>query len=353
MSHELEQLQVGGDLVTSFAFTGGREDIWHRLGQSFDGRAMTAEEAMRLANMNRLVKIVPMLPPGEWAIPEQYYILLEGLAGVTDEGELFQTADKIVGIHGKGGADSHREFTMRDRFLLAEAAIHASNGEAVWSTAGMLRNGTQGFATMEAPPVVIDPKGINDVIRQYLTLIWSFDGSRTTELSASEIRVVCANTMSAHDYLKLALIKVRHTSHTSKDRFEMAAHQWAIAQDRAKALELQANRLLAVREGKQVLHKLIEHVLPIPTDGSKRAVTLAKNRQETVEALWHAPTNAAYCGDNGWAAWNTFVEYLDWEAPVKCSEGETEADRRLGNQFDGTHDALKVKAANFILAQAS
>ena len=45
MSHELEQIIVNDTVVTNFAFAGKRADIWHRLGQQYDGRLMTAAEA--------------------------------------------------------------------------------------------------------------------------------------------------------------------------------------------------------------------------------------------------------------------------------------------------------------------
>lgn len=349
MTAELEMLT---EKIAAMAFTGSRTDIWHRLGQSFDGESMTAEEALVLSHWDREVKIYPILPPNGaiWSIPEEFHIVLQGTQLITDNGDLVDVPDKIVGRHGKGGADAHRTFTVRDRFLLAEEAVRASQGEAVWSTAGSLRGGTQGFATMEAPPIVVDPKGIADVIKRYMTVTWSFDGTRATELGGSHVRVICANTMRAHDYAKQVLIKVRHTSHTAKDRMVLAANHWAKSQDEAAALALQAQRLLEVRDGKAALGKLIEKFDPKPTDGTDAQVTRWSNRTDKVRALWEAPTNMPAVGDNGWAAWNTYVEYLDWVADVKVAKGETELDRRLGNQFDGTHDARKASAAELILS---
>lgn len=352
MPADLEQFTTTTDeVVTAFAFTGARKDIWHRLGQSFDGRAMTAEEAMRESHMDRLIRIEPIGGPEHWSIPRSYLVVLEGTFFVDPTQGLVEVPDKVVGIHGEGGADAHANFSVRDRFLLAEEAIHASNGEAVWSTAGSLRDGRCGFATMEAPPIVIDPNGVRDIVRQYLTLAWSYDGSRSTELGSSEIRVVCANTLAMHDADKRPVIKVKHTSHTAEERFRLAAQTWAVAQDRAKALKLQAERMLSVRDARMVLGKLIERFDPVKPDASKREQSLRKTRVETLEKLSYASTNTSV-GDNGWAAFNTFVEYLDWAAPVKTGDGETEADRRLGNQFDGTHDKVKDLAAGLVLSLA-
>lgn len=353
--HELEQFEtVDGNTLTAFAAVGARTDIWHQLGQMLDGTTMTAEEAMRAAHMNRSISIYPVQPPdgAQFAIPELYHVVLGGDMIVTEDGDFAVIPDKVVGVHGKGGADAHANFTMHDRFALAEQAIHASSGEAVWSTAGMLRNGTQGFACMEAPPTVIDPNGIRDVIRRYLTVTWSFDGSRSTELGGSDVRVLCANTMAMHDKGKDVLIRVKHTSASAEERFRLAAQQWSLSQDRQKALVLMAEDMLRIRGAKTVLNKIVEKFMPERPDSSKREKSLRQTRVDTLEVLAHSPTNTA-AGDNAWAAYNTFVEYLDWEAPVKCSKGETELDRRLGNQFDGANDDLKSKVADFILAGVS
>jgi hypothetical protein len=354
MADELEQFTTeSGNTLTAFAFTGARDDIWHRLGQSFDGRAMTGEEAMRESHMDRLIRIEPIVLPenATWAIPEQYQIILEGAMWATDD-DIVVVPDKVVGIHGEGGADAHKHFSIRDRFELAEQAIHASNGEAVWSTAGSLRDGTQGFACMEAPPIVIDPQGIADVIRRYLTLAWSFNGTKSTELGASEVRVLCANTMAAHDQSKETVIKVKHTSHTAQERFRLAAQQWSLAQDRAKALKLMAEQMLAIRDAKKVLHKIVERFDPVKPDATQRVQSLRKGRVDAIEVLSYSETNTSV-GDNAWAAFNTYVEYLDWAAPVKLSKGETEMDARLGDQFDGKNDGVKRAVAEFVLSLAN
>jgi phage/plasmid-like protein (TIGR03299 family) len=351
MVADLEQFTDGHQTVTAFAFAGDREDIWHQLGQGL-GRTMTAEEAMRSSHMDRLIRVDPIPVPtegGRWAIPQPYYITLEGKMFVTEDGEPFVVEDKVVGVHGKGGADAHQNFTMRDRFDLAEQAIHASNGAAVWSTAGMLADGVKGFACMEAPPTIIDPQGIRDIIRNYLTVVWSFDGSRATELGASSIRVVCANTLAMHDGGdKETVIKVKHTSHTAQERFALAARQWSIAQDKAKAYQLIAEQMLAKRDAQAVLSKIVERFEPERAGASKREQSIRRTKLDNLQVLMHSPTNDV--GDNAWKAYNVYTEYLDWVVPIKVSKGETEADRRLSNQFDGTYDARKANVADFVLA---
>lgn len=352
MAHELEQTRsISGKDITSFAFTGNRVDIWHRLGQSLDGRTMTAAEAMAAANMNREISIVtPTLPDGcEWGIAPQQFIVLAGTSGITPDGDLFEVPTKVVGIHGEGGAAAHNNLSIEDRFLYAEMAQHVTQGAAVWSTAGMLRNGTQGFATMEAEPLVIDPNGVADAIRQYLTVSWSFDGSRATELATSQIRVVCANTLAMHDGGKRAVVKVKHTSASAAERLKSVTEQIALHKDREAALKIMAEHMLSVPKGKTILTRFAEQVLfPRQDDASKRSETIRDNKITEIEKLYYASTNSKAVGDNGWAAWNTLVEWLDWYSPVKGKGDEVAA--HLQNQFDGTHDSIKARFAEFVLA---
>lgn len=346
-------LEITTEGVASFAFTGSRTDIWHRLGQQFDGGSlMTADEAQRLANMDRRVYIEPAadIDGADWAVDRPNLVILDGKLAVTDDGDLLDIPRKIVGLTGVQGAAGHTSLQMSDRFELAEAAIHASNGAAVWSTAGLIRNGRQGFATMEAPPVVIDPNGVADLIRRYMTITWSFDGSRATELGNSSIRVVCANTQEAHRQTMRSVIKVKMTA-GSYNRFQAAADHWALAQDEDKALRLQGNRMIAVANGKRVLKGLAENVLGLKQDAtaSNRQNTLRSNKLTELHRLYAADTNSGAVGDNGWAAYQTVVEYLDWFSPVKSGDmDETEA--RLANQFDGTYATLKAKAADYVLS---
>lgn len=348
MAHRLEI----NDDVTSFAFAGGRDDIWHRLGQQFDGRLMTAEQAMSLANMDReLTTIKPDAPNGlEWACQQPNFIVLEGKMGVSADGNLFEIPPKIVGVTGDSGAKGHTGLSVRDRFLIAEAATHVSEGAAVWSTAGYLRNATQGFACMEAPEILIDPDGIADRIRNYMTVTWSYDGTRSTELGLSQIRVVCANTLAVHDAEKDTIIKVKHTAN-AKERMEIAADHWALAQNEAKALMLQGERMLAIANGRQLLTKIGEEILgyKVTADDTKRTATIRRNRMDELVRLYHAPTNSPAVGDNAYAVYNTVVEYLDWFSHVK---GEDKLAGLLANQFDGTYDTVKARTADLVLSAA-
>lgn len=356
--HALETILVqtssGITEMASFSFTGQRQNIWHRLGQQFDGQLMTAEQAMAHANMDRNLRVVDLSVDGvdHWATKRPQALVLEGKVGVTPDGDLYEIPEKIVGLAGEQAVAGHESMTMLDRFLLAEEAIHASNGAAVWSTAGLLRDGTQAFACMEAPPIIVDPFGIRDVIQSYLTLKWAFDGSIVGigELGSSNVRVVCANTLAAHTATATTLIKVKATS-GGYDRFKLAAQHWAMAQDEAKALALQGERMMAKANGKQILKGLCEEVLGLKVDADmpKRQQTLRQNKLDEIKVLYNAPTNLPAVGDNGYAAFQTVVEYLDWFSPVKGDDPTTE---RVANQFDGVATKLKRQAADFVLAYA-
>lgn len=339
---------------TSFAFSGARTDIWHRLGQQFDGGLMTADEAMRLSNMDRTLQFVPVTPPeglrfaNTAQFTDQWYAVLDGKIAVDDDGKILEIEPKIVGRGGEQFKAGHESLTVRDRFLLAEAAIHVSEGQAVWSTAGLLRDGTQGFATMESPPIVIDPFGVADVIRNYMTIKWAFDSSFQTELGGSNIRVVCANTLAAHDGAKRSIIKVKMTRGAS-ERFQLAADHWAMAQNEVQALKLKGERMIRMAEGqgRKALVGLAENVLGInpKTAETKRAKTIQQNKLDELVALYYAPTNSVAVGDNAWAAAQTVTEWFDWFSPVKGEDALTE---RVANQFDEVHVGIKQKVDAYL-----
>lgn len=352
----MHELEINSD-VASFAFAGARTDIWHRLGQQFDGDGlMTAEEAMSIANMNREVTTIPVPATDENGMPFHvadgldmpHFVILQGVAiGVSEDGNPIGAPTKIVGVTGSQGAVGHADLQIRDRFELAEAAIFASHGEARWETAGLLRDGRQGFATMQAPPTIIDPDGIRDVVRKYMTVTWSFDGSRATELGVSNIRVVCANTMAAHDSDKESIIKVKHTSQ-AEQRMALAAQHWAMAQDSSSALKTFAERMLRIVNGKQALKRVCDEVLDLKhdPDASNRTNSIRARKRDEIYTLYHSSTNLDAVGDNGWAAYQTVVEYLDWFGDVK---GEDKELAHLRRQFDGADNALKQRVGNFLL----
>jgi len=212
MSHELETIIVEGDTVASFSFAGVRKNIWHRLGQQFANEGlMSAEQAMQQAHMDRKLRIEPIPAPdgAQWAVDEKgastapSYVILEGKMFMTPDGGFGNIPEKVVGLAGNQAAQGHADLAVEDRFLLAEEAIHASHGAAVWSTAGYLRDGRQGFACMEAPPIIIDPNGIADVTQSYLTVTWSYDAvvppswARPTSVSSAPTRKRCTTSPSA------------------------------------------------------------------------------------------------------------------------------------------------------------
>lgn len=349
--HALERSTNGH---TSFAFTGKREDIWHRLGQQFDGSLMSTDEVMSLANMDRELTFEEVALPIDTqlaeGLPPQWLAVLDGKQGISPEGDLWELPRKVVGFGGEQWMLGQRGLSIRDRMELAELAIRASQGEAVWTTAGMLRGGRVGFAVMEAPPIIVDPNGVNDIVRSYLTVQWSFDGTRATELGASHIRVVCANTLAVHDGQKLPIIKVKSTRN-AKERYELAAAHWGMAQDAAQATKLRAERLLAKAEGngKKVLLGIVENVLKIQPNKLEdgRQKTIQSNKLDEIMTLYSASTNSEAVGDNAYAAVQTAVEWLDWFSPVK---GEDKLSSHLAAQFDGTHAQVKQAAEAYALS---
>lgn len=358
MAHELEQFNINGEIVTSMAFTGKREDVWHRLGQQYPDQYMTADEAAVYANLDRKVVSVPIprlmtdygiLIPIAKGLEMPWAVVLEGKAFITENGNLGEIESKIVGFTGSQGAKGHEHLQIIDRLRYCEAA--QSDGDARFVSAGLIKDGRRGFATMELEPTVIDPQGCADTIRRYFTVTWAFDGSLSTTLGYSNTRVVCGNTLAVHLASQVDVNTVRHTS-GSNDRMRQVADTLKASRDERELLVAQGEAMLRKPNGMGILRRVMDNVDALNLnidDAEGRALTVRENKRDALYDLYKSSTNRGAVGSNGWAAYQTVVEYLDWFAPVQGKDKDT---KRLERQVDGTYNNLKNAVADYILQLA-
>ena len=198
MAHNIENR----DGVYSFAFTGERSEIWHRLGQELDAAA-GREEWLTAAGFNYHVEKVPAIASLNGAefdhiAPEKRFVETDKRFTVR------QDNGHVLGIAGEGyqtvqPVDIWEWFenyiTCDDRFHIDAAGVLGS-GERLWMTARF--NGS------------LDVAGDRHIPR--LLMSTSFDASQATRNEATMTRVVCQNTLRAAHMNAKALIKTRHNT---------------------------------------------------------------------------------------------------------------------------------------------
>jgi phage/plasmid-like protein (TIGR03299 family) len=190
------------DGVYSFAFTGERSEIWHRLGQELDTSA-TRDEWLEAAGMTYRVEKVPAIASLNSAnfdhiAPEKRFV-------ETDKRFLVrQDNGHVLGIAGEGYQtvqpvdvwDWFEQYiTVDDRFHIDAAGVLGS-GERLWITARF--NGS------------LEVAGDRHLAR--LLMSTSFDASQATRNEATLTRAVCANTLRAAHMSAKALVKTRHNT---------------------------------------------------------------------------------------------------------------------------------------------
>lgn len=218
----------------------------------------------------------------------------------------------------------------------------------VCESAGTMDGGAKVFVTAEIPePLVIDPNGIADEIRQFLAIMNSHDGKGQLTGVVTPWRVVCGNTHRFAVRDAVAKFKIRHTKN-AMTKITQAREALAHTVDYFKSFAEETTALVQTSYGHDELDELIKDVyaLKVGADGqpSKRALTLSTNRTEKLHELFDAESERV--GRNAFAAENAVTAYVDHFAELR-PRGDLRGNRlaALGDAImNETNDEPKAKA---------
>lgn len=306
MAHGLESDGEGG---ASFAFNSRVGAPWHQLGVAFDGEQPLGV-MLAAAFADYEVEKVPLY-------------VLDPRSG------------EPVPVHGSfatARVDPHTDRyqplgTVKSRYTVfqnvstlewALEVVGASGGDAVFDTLGVLDGGRQFFATISLGGLVIDPLGVDDRIARFLVVRSSHDGSVALTFSNTDVRAVCRNTVILAERNAVRSFKSKHTPNID-DRLNTAREVLRISSEWADEFARLAGELLAIPMTSGKLDRVVEAIFDDEADTARKR----RNRDEQVQllkALYDGPTNVGKVGDNGWAAWNAVVEYLDHYRPGSVQE---------------------------------
>ncbi len=318
MAHEIENMMYVGEVP------------WHGLGRKIEGRPTTAD-AIVAAGL-------------DWEVGKKPLVTCDG-EPVDHVATYRKTDNKILGVVGEDWTPLQNKdaFGFFDPFL--------ATGEAVLETAGSLRGGKRVWvlALLNAEPSVIVPKA-NDIVRKYILLSNSHDGSLAIRVGFTPIRVVCANTLAmSHNDGESKLLKLRHTKNVDK---ALAAVQ-DIMNTANASFEATAEqyRLLAAKGcTDETLKKYVQLVFAPKKSALAAAQAAATGASEEASASRIMPKVAElFASGRGndvpgvrgtmWAAYNAITEYL-------VHDRGTDAERRLNEAWFGQGAVLNARALN-------
>jgi phage/plasmid-like protein (TIGR03299 family) len=316
------------------SFYSFREPAWHGLGTVVDTENTTAEvmEIAKLSNWNVRLEEIPL--------PDNYTSSKTNFLVVRDH-----PADNHPDVLSIVG-ERYQTLQNEELFAFADNLLDGAR----WETAGSLKNGRQVFGALALErETVLDPTGVADVVKSYLLVNTSHDGSMSVQASVTPVRVVCANTLNLALQGVKQSFKMRHTS-TLEGRILVAREALGLANTYMDEFDKLAQKLIEVEITKETFNKIVATAYPMPDKDSKIAMTKWENKVELIDEIFSSDTNSMI-NNTAWGAFNTLTERLDWYRTVR--NGNSEGILASASGFDPIVTAEKNKLLSIVQQFAS
>ena len=288
----MHDLETNGEAV---AFVSLREPAWHSLGTVID-EAVGTSEMLRLAYLSKWnVRLEQIQFPNYNVITDSFAVLRdnpfgEGIDVLSVVGERYKVLQ------------NEELFAFGDNIL---------DGGGRWETAGSIKDGRVVFGSLALErETVLDPNGVSDVVKSFLLLNTSHDGSTAVQASITPVRVVCQNTLNMALRGVKQSFKIRHTS-TVSGRVAQAREALGLANSYMDEFDKMAQSMIQTEIDKSTFDKIIEAAYPRPEKDVKGALTKWTNKVDQIEEIWQSDTTNMISG-TAWGAFNALTERLDW-----------------------------------------
>jgi phage/plasmid-like protein (TIGR03299 family) len=307
MAHELES-QNG---VASFASF--REPAWHGLGTVFTEEKNTSEMLVA-ANLNGWnVRLEDLEIPTTLTSDKNYQYVIR--TNPTDK-----TQTDVLGIVGERYVPLQNE----DLFAFGDNIL---DGGGRWETAGSIRGGRVVFGSLALErETVLDPNGVADVVKTYLLINTSHDGSIAIQASITPVRVVCANTLNLalgnikkKDGVKQSF-KIRHTQ-SAEGRIQVARETLGLANAYMDKFDIMAKLMIETEITAQQFNEIILAAYPKPDKDVKGAIKKWENKVNLINDIYTGEFNNTISG-SAWGALNALTERLDWHRNARGTNTE-------------------------------
>jgi phage/plasmid-like protein (TIGR03299 family) len=317
MAHELESAN---------SFASFREPAWHGLGTVFQDEVST-EKMLELANLDG------------WNVRLEDVVIPDTLSS----DKSYQYVVRYVPLQNE------------DLFTFGDAIL---DGGGRWETAGSLKGGRVVFGSLALErETVLDPNGVADVVKTYLLVNTSHDGSVAIQASVTPVRVVCANTLAValgstrkKNGVKQSF-KIRHTQ-SAEGKVQQAREALAVANAYMDEFSLMAKAMIEKEITAQQFNDIVLAAYPKPDETKKGALSKWTTKIDTINDIYTGEFNGMIAG-SAWGAWNALTERIDWYRGGK--RGLTESILMGSSGFDPAITAEKnrlLKVVNDVLAVA-
>lgn len=290
---------MGHGLTSTDTMFSVRETPWHGLGSILEG-VPTLVEAIALSGQDFTVEKVPVYARNA----DGTYSQVERYAGIrrVEDGETLAVMGEDYGTVQNDAA--HR---VVEGFT-AQPGVNLTTG-------GRLDDGRRLWMLLEAGDGIEVP-GDDSLVKGYLLVSWSHDGTMTFTVRDTAVRVVCQNTLTAALGSSRASFRVKHTRRAAERVDDYAARVAALGESLREFGEMAA-ALSAAPFDTADWRKAADTLYSLPTDGEGKVLTdgirveRALAAQDAFLGLRGGATVAGAMADSAWGAWNAAVEMSD------------------------------------------
>jgi len=317
------------------------ETPWHGQGTKVPD-AVTGQEMLIASGLNYEVKSVPVVAKGDQdiAIPDMCATIR------CDTNSVLGIVGKDYNIFQNSEMVQFFEDLVQGRKIQYEVAGGLGKGERVWILARI-------------PDLSYAIKG--DEMVSYMAIRNGHDGSMNLTVSPTNVRICCANTLRAasREFIERRKLygksihagyRIRHTKNMRN-----AVAQAISAYDKCltdaiatrQLYEMLAEKPVTDKEVRAYFVKMMETADKAEAAEKEKASKLAEsrlaNKVDDLMALWNAPTNQTGTKGTAFAAYNSLVEYVDFQRPTRCVGAKSEDTARFESAMFGSGDDLKSK----------
>ena len=279
-------------------FTEGRK-TWMDLGVVLDDDAITAERALDAAQL------------AGWRLdkhPAFVHVKLDDGSEVQlpMEGRFGHVRMDTLHVLGDVGA-TYTSLQNERAFDWANALVGGAGCH--FKTAGSLDGGARVWLQLEVPFEITLPDGL---LRSFLYISNSHDGSSSIQAGFWNERIVCRNTLKLARRGGIDRVTIKHTA-SAEARLAEAQRALGLAEGAAQRSATLAEQLFATKLSERDLNALIAEVFPMAegtpqTTGERRSATIALAKRDAVrEVYFGSDGGQEEIRGSAWGAYNAFA----------------------------------------------
>jgi phage/plasmid-like protein (TIGR03299 family) len=309
-------------------FASHREPAWHGLGTVFTEEVTDYRRMLDLAGLSgwdvrEEEVILAQNPDARFVTPVQAIV-----ATIGDE-------DRVLGVTG-----TRYEIVQNEEAFSFLQSLHDG---ARWETAGAIKDGRVVFGSMAFDrDFVLDPNGVADVVKSYLLVHTSHDGSTGVGGGVTPTRVVCQNTLNVALGSIKQTFKMRHTKNVEA-RMQAEAAMWRQANTYMDAFEAEAQALFAQSVTDKQYFDIVSEFFPKPEEDKKGSFKKWENRQGLFSQAWKGAPNAGI-KNTAWGVFNALTEANQWGRNVRSGTAGAENFAAAGAGFDIPTNVFRAQA---------